>query len=128
MKGIVRKLVQAEQKMAEEKGRFLIFALFLREDAPDLWDVVVAAPWVAEDKSSSLKYISSKLGEALEPNEVTKLSRIVVIEPGNPALAALQAIQVEHGIVELKDSNFFGLKIKHTYLITSRREKQPTAK
>ena len=129
MKGIVRKLVQAEQIMAEEKGRFLIFALFLREDAPDLWDVVVAAHWVAEDKSSSLKYISSKLGEALGPNEVTKLSRIVVIEPDNPALAALQqAFQVEHGTVEIKDSNFFGLQFKHAYLITSRREKQPTPK
>jgi hypothetical protein len=126
MKEIVKKLVQAEQEMAGEKGRFLVFALFLREDAPDLWDVVVAAPWVARNKSKSLKYISSKLGEVLEPNEVTKLSRIVIIEPDNPSLAVLrQAIHVEHGTAEIKDSNFFGLQIKHAYLITSRREQEP---
>lgn len=129
MKEIVKKLVQVEQDIAKEKGRFLVFALFLREDAPDLWDVVVAAPWVTKDKSNSLKYISSKLGETLEPDEVTKLSRIVIIEPDNPALAAIQqSTHIEHGTAEIRDSNFFGLQIKHAYLITSRREKQPVPK
>jgi len=123
MKQIVEKLLQAEQEMAAEKGRFLVFALFLREDAPDLWDVVVAAPWVTENKSDSLQYISNKLRAALDPDELIKLSRIVLIEPDNPALAALQqAIRIEHGTAEIKDSDFFDLQIKHAYLITSRRE------
>ena len=55
--------------------------------------------------------------------ELLKLSRIAIIESHEPALAALQqAIQTEHGIAEIKDSNFFGLQIKHAYIITSRRE------
>jgi hypothetical protein len=126
MNKIVKKLVQAEREMASEKGQFLLFALFLREDAPDLWDVVVSGPWVTKSKADSLKYISKKLRSALNPNELVKLSRIVLIEQDNPALAALQkAIHIEHGTVEIKDSNFFGLQIKHGYLITSRGEKQP---
>src|SRR5208283_5659406 len=62
MKEIVQKLVEAEREMAEEKGPFLIFALFLREDAPDRWDVIVAAPWVTADKAGALQYIANKLG------------------------------------------------------------------
>ena len=126
MNEIVKKLVQTEQEMAAEKGQFLVFALFLREDAPDLWDVVVAAPWVTKNKSDSLQYMSNKLRAVLNPNEFMKLSRIVIIEPDNPALAALQqAISIEHGTTEIKDSNFFGLQIKHAYLITSRRDADP---
>ncbi|OHB62813.1 MAG: hypothetical protein A2Y76_09635 [Planctomycetes bacterium RBG_13_60_9] len=123
MKEIVEKLVRAEQEMAAEKGAFLLFAVFLREDAPDVWDLIVASPWVAEDKPGSLRYISDKVRSILDASELVKLSRIVLIEPDNPALAAFQqAIHVEHRIAEFKDSVFSGLRIKHAYLITSRQD------
>ena len=109
--------------MAAEKGAFLLFAVFLREDAPDVWDLVVASSWIARDKSDSLRYISDKVRSVLDASELVKLSRIVLIEPDSPALAAFQqAIHVEHGIAEIKDSDFSGLRIKHAYLITSRRD------
>jgi len=31
-------------------------------------------------------------------------------------------MHVKHGLAEISDSNFFGLAIKHAYLITSQRE------
>lgn len=123
MKDIIEKLIRAEKEMAAEKGAFSLFVLLLREDAPDVWDLVVASPWIAEDKSSALRYISNKVSSVLEPNELVKLSRIVLIERDNPALAAFQRVaHVEHGIVEVKDSDFFGLRMKHAFLITSRRD------
>jgi hypothetical protein len=123
MKEIVDKLVKVEQEMAAERGAFLLFALFLREDAPDVWDLVVASSWIAADRAGSLRYISEKIGSVLDPKELLKLSRIVLIELDNPALSALQqAVHVEHGTAEVKDSDFFGLRIKHAYLITSRRD------
>lgn len=129
MKEIVEKLVRAEQEMAAEKGAFLLFAVFLREDAPDVWDLVVASPWIAEDKPGSLRYISDKVRSILDAGELVKLSRIVLIEPDSPALFALQqAVCVEHGTVEIKDSSFSGLPIKHAYLITSRRESDRESK
>jgi hypothetical protein len=30
-------------------------------------------------------------------------------------------MHVEHGLAEISDSNFFGLAIKHAYLITSKQ-------
>jgi len=123
MKDIADKLVKVEEQMAKEKGPFLLFALFLREDAPDLWDVVIAASWASKDKAGALRYVSDKLAASLKRDELLKLSRIVVIEQDNPALVALQrAAHLEHGMMVISDSDFFGLRIKHAYVITSRRD------
>jgi len=122
MKNIAEKLAKLEQDIAKEKEPFILFALFLREDAPDLWDVLVSAHWITKNKEESIKYIAERIRQVLNPEELLKLSRIVIIEQDNPALDALQrAIRVEHGMAEIKDSNFFGLQIKHAYLITSQR-------
>lgn len=122
MKEFVDHLVNIERALAEKKGPFNLFALFLREDAPDKWDLLVAASWLVRNKPDSLKYVAQKLQKALSKNDLLKLSRIVIIDHGNPALDAFQrAFQIEHGSTEIQDSSVFGLKIKHAYLITSRR-------
>ena len=124
MKNTATKLAKLEQDIAKEKGKFILFGLFLREDSPDLWDILVSAPWITKNKDESIKYIAERINRVLEPEEVLKLSRIVIIEQDNAALSALQgAVHVEHGLAEIKDSNFFGLQIKHAYLITSLRQK-----
>lgn len=108
--------------MAKQKGPFDLFGLFLREDAPGKWDLVVAAEWIEKDKQAALKYIAGVLQNTLSKSELLKLSRIAIIDEGNPALEVFQkAMHVEHGIAEIQDSNFFGLQIKHVYLITSKR-------
>ncbi len=129
MKEIAEKLKKQEQKMAKEKGPFDLFALFLREDAPGRWDLVVAAEWIEENKQEALKYISDVLKKTLSQNELVKLSRISIIDESNPALGALQnAMCVEHGMADIKDSNFFGLPIKHAYLITSKHRNENVAR
>ena len=56
------------------------------------------------------------------PDDLSKLSRIAIIEQTNPALGAIQsAFHVEHGMAEVQSSNFFGLQIKHAYIITARK-------
>lgn len=123
MKEITEKLRSLEQNISEEKGGFLLFALFLREDAPDRWDLLVSAPWIPKSKNTALKYFSNKLVQSLNQKELLKLSRIAIIESDDPALSAIQqAMHVEHGLAEIKDSIFFGLQIKHAYIITSRRQ------
>lgn len=124
MKEIVEKLKGYEETMAEEKGPFDLFGLFLREDAPGKWDLLIAADWVERNKEDSFNYIVGVVQKGLSKEELMKLSRIVMIDEKNPALEAVQRVMhVEHGITEIKDSVFFGLPIKHAYLITSRRRK-----
>ena len=124
MKDIAEKLAKIEQQIAEEKGDFLLFGLFLPEDSPGSWDLLISAVWIAENKSDALKYINAKIQKALTPDEIMKLSRIVIIDEDNPALEVIQkSIHVEHGITEVRNSNFFGLEIRHAFLITSRQDK-----
>lgn len=124
MRKIIEKLLKVEQEMASKKGAFSLFALFLREDAEDTWDLLTAAPWIGKDKANALNFIAKRVQKALTHKEMLQLSRIVIIDEDNPALDAIhRAIHVEHGSAEIKDSVFFGLLIKHAYLITSQRLK-----
>lgn len=123
MKQLVEKLVPLEHDISADKGGFALFALFLREDAQDRWDLVVSAPWIEANKKKALDYLVNQLQPRLEPRELLSISRIVLIDKDNPALESIhKAIRVEHGTTEVMNSNFFGLQIKHAYIITSKRE------
>ena len=66
---------------------------------------------IPKNKNTALKYFSDKLIRTLSQKELLKLSKIAIIEPDEPALAAIQqAMHVEHSIAEIKDSNFFGMQ------------------
>ena len=122
MKEFAEKLATVERQIAAEKGAFLLFALFLREDALDLWDLLVAAPWIEANKAEALRYLVSKLNTVATQDELARLSRIVIIEKDQPGLSAIQsAFHIENGLVDVQASNFFGLQIKRAYIITSRR-------
>jgi len=122
MNAFAEKIRLVEQRISEEKGPFLLFALFLREDSPDLWDLLVSAEWIDKNKATALRFITQKLREVATEQELMKLSRIAIIEQSHPALGAVQsALNVEHGLAEIQNSNFFGLQIKHAFIVTSRR-------
>jgi len=120
MKELVNKFIELERKISKEKGDFALFALFLREDALDKWDLVVAAPWIESNRKTALPYITNQIQAKFKPEELTSLSRVVLVEQTNPALDAInRAVRIEHGAADVQDSNFFGLPIKHAYIITS---------
>jgi len=122
MKEIIEKFLKIEQEISSEKGALYLFALFLRENAIDVSDLLVAAPWIHNNKAEILKYVVGKVQKALTPKELVQLSRIVLIEKDNPILKDIQStVHTKQGFVEITDSNFSGLAIKHAYLITSQR-------
>jgi hypothetical protein len=122
MKELLEKFLDLERNLSEERGRFSLFALFLREDASDKWDLIVAAPWIEADRKQALADITQRIQQTFAAEDVSRLSRVVLVEPGNPAIEAVnQAIRVQHGNAEVKDSNFFGLQVKHAYIISSER-------
>ena len=122
MKELIDKLRQLETEISQKKGDFSLFALFLREDAQNKWDLVASAPWFWSDKKKTLDYLSKKLRSRLTSDEFLTLSRIVLIEESDPTLHALQqAFQVHHTPIEVQGCNLFGLQIQHAYIITSMR-------
>jgi hypothetical protein len=100
----------------------------MREDAPDRWDLIVSAPWAGGDKRRTVDYFVNQIKSRLGEQVLLGLSRIVVVDPENAAVQAFnRAIRIEHGRLEVKDSSFFGLPLKHAYIITSRRPPAPAA-
>jgi len=123
MKIIAEKLRDLELRIAAERGTFSFFALFLREDSPDKWDLVASSAWLETNKEEGLSYLAKMLRTALAADELMTLSRIVTIDQNDPALQAIhKALKTEHSVIEVKDVNFFGLQIKHAYVITSQHE------
>jgi hypothetical protein len=117
-----------ESRIAADKGGFALFALFMREDVPDRWDLIVSAPWVGSDKREAVDYFVNQIKSQLGGQDLTSLARIVVVDPDDAAVRDLnRAVQIEHGGVEIRDSSFFGLPVKHAFIITSRRPPAPAA-
>jgi hypothetical protein len=127
MKELLERFIELERRLSAEKGDFDLFALFLREDSVDKWDLVVAAPWIESDRKTALSYITNKIQETLAPGELSALSRVVLVDLDNPGVRAVnEAVTIQHGpAAEIKDSNFFGLQIKHAYIVTSQRSEVP---
>ncbi len=125
MNSLRTKLQQIEARLSAEHGPFALFALFLPEDRPRTWDVLVSAPWIAVDKADGLRIVATEIQNALTPEELMSISRVVILDPDNPFLPDMHAlVQVEHGTdVELRDTNLFGVDVKRAYVITS----QPVA-
>ena len=120
MKDLVNKFVQIERTLSSERGDFALFALFLREDSGDKWDLIVASRWIDENRKEALSFITHRIAEALSADELPMLSRVVLVELANPSVRAVnQAVQIVSGVAEITNSNFFGLEIKHAYIITS---------
>lgn len=125
---LTNKFAELESHIAEQKGAFTLFALFMREDAPDRWDLIVSAPWAGSDKQGAVDYLIGQIKSRLGEQGLPSLARIVVIDPQDAAVQALnRAVQIEHGSVEVRDSTFFGLPVKHAYIITSKRPPAPAA-
>lgn len=122
MKRMLDKLAAFELEASSERGEFLLFALLLREDAQDKWDLVVSAQWLQPDNWDDRDSFIKQIRDKLSLDEFLMLSRIVLLEPDNPVLKALQRmINVQHGMCEIRDSSINSIVVKHAYVITSIR-------
>lgn len=126
MSPFLKKYAALAETVARKKGPFELFALFLREDAPGKWDLLIAGPWIEKDKQKAVRYISKVMRGRFKPNELVDLSRIVVLERSHPALAAFQrTVHVDGGPAEIENSNLFGLQVEHAYVFVAQKVVQP---
>jgi len=124
MNELIQKMVKIEKYLARQKGEFKLFALFLREESPGKWDVLVSAKWIDANKQQALKIITEQLTTKLNKDELISLSRIVVINNDNDAISTINKFMpVKNQVVEIRDKNIFGLEIKQGFLLPSSRTK-----
>ena len=120
---MVEKLASLEREVSSEKGEFSLFGLFLREDSNDRWDLLVSAPWLEANERDGLRYLAGEIQSRLDVKEQVSLSRVVILEKGNPVLAAIhKMVGVSHGRAEVQDSVVSGLEFRRGYIITSGKD------
>lgn len=118
------KFAQIRSEIIADRGELTLFALFLREGVEDRWDLLVAAPWLDDDEAAALRYLSRKLNTKLSDREMIELSRIVLIEQGDPGLRTLlRDTVVEDGKVrEIENSKFAGLSLSRAIIFEANPE------
>jgi len=79
MNQLVEKLASLERAISSEKGDFSLFALFLREDSYDRWDLLVSSPWIEINEKKGLEYLVMRINSTFKPHELLSLSRIVIL-------------------------------------------------
>ena len=122
----IEKFRRVMEAVSAERGEFVLFGLFLREEAPNTWDLVISAPWLETGKLKALGEFVEKATAIVGKQELLTLSRIVTLNPNDPNLdALLQAVQVDNGPLELWHPDFFGLDIKHAYILRAKRSIKP---
>lgn len=127
MRQLVDKLISLEKKIAAERGEFSLFALFLREDAENKWDLVAAAPWLNADSMQDINYIANKLKAYMEDSELLSISRIVLLELNDHIVQIINKYcrVTRGGSLELNDSQLFNIALpfKYAYIIISQNGK-----
>jgi len=98
MNPLIAKLKLIERTINDEKGGFALFALLLRRDAVDRWDLVAAANWIDADRSGAMNYLSEKLTSALDDQDIVRIDRIAPLSVDNPSIQTLQQDLHSHGL------------------------------
>jgi hypothetical protein len=116
------KLQKLMLDLSSEKGMFTFFGLFLRDEAPDKWDLVVSSPWLENGKIKALGEFVEKLSSAIGKEQLLELSRVVTISADDPALElVIKKVKIKDDITEIHDEDCFGLKIKRAYIFHAKQ-------
>ncbi len=126
---LARFFLIVEGDVAKKQGDLTLFALFERDDLPDRWDLVVAAPWLGADDRAALEIIADEIQRVIGSQVMVALSRIVVLLPSDARVRAInQAVRVEHGKIDVNNSAFFGFPVRRAIIITSKSQDRPMSR
>lgn len=132
MTPVTEVLARLEQRLAAERGPFVLFALLLRPQLSSVvstsdpgvlgrWDLVVSAEWLNADRKSELDYLTSQLKVETGPTVLTQLSRVVILAPDDPFVRAVtKTFSTEHAPLEVRNTSLFGIQIDRAVIITAR--------
>lgn len=98
MRDFYQKLHLALTQLENEHDEISLFAIFLRDNSLDLWDLIVSAQWLNSSDLNSLKIVCSKIQDSLKGSEILKLSHVVILDIDDPTVIFLREnYEVLHG-------------------------------
>lgn len=126
---IQHKLQRLVKVIETERGPFALFGVFMREDSPGRWDLVLSAPWLEHDNLEALRDFAGLLKKAVGVERLLSFSRIVTLDRGDAVLEAiLREVGTARPPLERDGHNLFGLPIEHAYILRARRPAPPSSK
>lgn len=126
MKELLDKLKIVVQSLEEKYGTMSFFALFLRENSFQKWDILVSASWLSSSENKSYERVISEIQSALGSDGLLQFARVVILDSVDPAVSFLQEVcpLTNGGFKEApKDfsleslSSKFGFVIERAYLL-----------
>ncbi len=117
-----QKFLTIEKTISNEKGNFNLFALMLREESQDRWDLVLSANWLDANPNKYYEYILNKIAKGLgKIEEVNKISRIIFLNKHDKFFKEIKYfIKPEQNITELKEIKINDIHFKHVLIFTSK--------
>jgi len=114
----IEKLQKLMKHVEARRGRFTFFAVFMREESPGLWDLVVSAPWLEAGRLKALGEFVEEMSEALGQDEVMSFSRIVTLNRNDQALHdILNEVEPPKKPIDMQGHDLFGLPIEHAVIL-----------
>lgn len=126
MKEILDKLKSVVDVLEKEHKSMVLFALFLREDSLDKWDIVVSASWLSSSEKNAYDIVISKIQSELDTSELAQLSRVVILDTTDPVVPFLREVcPLTNGGFKESPKDFsveplsekFGFTIKKAYIL-----------
>lgn len=119
MTSVLRK---AMHEIAEKKGDFTLFALFMRAGAPGTWDLVVSAPWIEGGQLKSTSELVELLTQSVGRDALQQFSRVATVGIDDPAVKFILAnLPVEDGELRVRSTDLFGLQIEEAIIFRAKR-------
>jgi hypothetical protein len=112
MKDLVRKIGSLVQPITDEKGDLSFFGLVLREDA-SVWDILVAAKWIDENRKQALDYLVSRVQYILTKQELLEIAGIILLQ--DEYFVGHSKFIDETGWEET-DIDLYGVAVKKAYI------------
>ncbi len=120
---LLPKLISIEKEIAEEKGNFTLFGIFLREEEHrKAWDLVISADWL-EARLESERVFIKEIQSRLEREEFLMFARVPIFDPSHAFVKEMNSeFDVEHGDLEFTDYDFNGMVFEQAHIITSKAQ------
>jgi len=115
MKEFIKKIGSLVPEIIHEKGDLSFFGLVLREDAL-VWDILVAAKWIDEDRKQALAYLVKRVQHVLTKSELLEISGIILLQ--DEYFAGHSTFVSETGWEET-DIELYGVAVKKAYIFVA---------
>lgn len=119
---LAEKCRDAEKKLSEEHGGFVLFSMIQREATAGKWDVVASASWLTTDRAG-IQLLIDGLRPFMSPPDWLRLASTLPVAPDTDFVQSMtRRFDVEHDILETGTIYTDDVTVDRAIIITANRK------